>query len=505
LIGNTSTQKSQIYGALTVIPNTATGAGNSSTIAAQNGGTNLAGGGLILRAGNGNGTGNGGDINLYPGTTGTGTAGRVIVNSGDMTVNTITVGLGKNSISSNTAVGYQALNAVPSGGGGFNTAIGYQALLVNTSGSGNVALGKGTLANNTTSSDNTAIGFHALNTLDNGSGSSANVAVGSTALSNGQFIMYNTAVGNGALNRANGFSGLPTTYNTALGFNALNKNTTGNNNVGIGSNALVNITTTSNNTAIGANAGSYFSNVSNSNTTSTNGVFLGFNAWPSADGLTNEIVIGANSNGNGSNTTTLGNSSTTRSIIYGSTSLSNLPATAASGNGRDFTLEAQDGFTTGNTNGGNIILTPGAANGTGTAGLVRVTSQIEIDGGSPGAGKVLVSDANGVATWQNSGGSIVTMSATGTATSTASYIIFTGSTASQTITIPSAVTLGAGRELTIKNVASVSVSIASAGGNLIQDNSTLSATTAALGIEPSNNWMRLVSDGTNWYIFRGLF
>jgi hypothetical protein len=121
------------------------------------------------------------------------------------------------------------------------------------------------------------------------------------------------------------------------------------------------------------------------------------------------------------------------------------------------------------------------------------------------AGKVLTSDASGNATWQNSGGSIATMSATGNATTTASYIIFTGSTASQTITIPSAVTLGAGRELTIKNVASVSVSIASAGGYLIQDNSTLTSTGAALGIEPSNNWMKLVSDGTNWYIMRALF
>jgi hypothetical protein len=137
-------------------------------------------------------------------------------------------------------------------------------------------------------------------------------------------------------------------------------------------------------------------------------------------------------------------------------------------------------------------------------GAATFSSTVTIPTGA-GAGKVLTSDATGIASWQNSGGSIVTMSATGNASSTASYIIFTGSTASQTITIPSAVTLGAGRELTIKNVASVSVSIASAGGNLIQDNSTLSATTAALGIEPSNNWMKLVSDGTNWYIFRALF
>ncbi len=139
-----------------------------------------------------------------------------------------------------------------------------------------------------------------------------------------------------------------------------------------------------------------------------------------------------------------------------------------------------------------------------TTGAATISSTLTIPSGA-GAGKVLTSDASGVASWQNRGGTVVAMSATGTATSTASYIIFTGSSASQTITIPSAVTMGSGREITIKNVASVSVSIASAGGYLIQDNSTLTATSAALGIEPSNNWMKLVSDGTNWYIFRALF
>ncbi|MHA8083514.1 hypothetical protein ACST14_08835 [Aquirufa sp. A-Brett2-15D] len=139
-----------------------------------------------------------------------------------------------------------------------------------------------------------------------------------------------------------------------------------------------------------------------------------------------------------------------------------------------------------------------------TTGAATFSSTVKITSGAA-AGKVLTSDASGNATWQNTGGSITTLSATGTATSTASYIIYTGSTSGQTITIPSAVTLGAGRELTIKNVASVSVSIASAGGYLIQDSSTLTAIGAALGIEPSNNWMKLVSDGTNWYVMRALF
>ena len=137
-------------------------------------------------------------------------------------------------------------------------------------------------------------------------------------------------------------------------------------------------------------------------------------------------------------------------------------------------------------------------------GNAKITGTLTVASGA-GAGKVLTSGADGLATWSNGGGTIATMSSTGNASSTAAYIIFTGSSASQTITLPSAVTLGAGREITIKNVASVSVNIASAGGKLIQDNSTLTATTAALGIEPSNNWMKLVSDGTDWYIFRALF
>jgi hypothetical protein len=438
----------------------------------------------------------------------TGATGAVNLGSYDLTVNGLTVGVGKNNISTNTALGYQTLNAVPSGGGGYNTAIGYQALLNNTSGTGNVALGNNSLAANTTGSDNTAIGYAALNTLNNGASSSGNVAVGSVALGNGQYLTYNTAVGNGALAYANGVSGTPSTNNTALGFNSLNKNTTGNNNIAIGSKALFNITTASNNTAIGVDAGSYFSNVSNSNITGTNGVYLGYKALPSADGLTNEIVIGANSNGSGANTTSIGNASTTRAVIYGSTSLSNLPATASSGNGGDFTLEAQDGFTTGNTNGGNINLTPGSANASGTGGIVKVNSQIQITGGTPGLGKVLTSDANGLATWaNNSGGGVLSKIANYTilTTDNANVLVFSGSTATQTITLPSAVTVGAGREITIKNVASVSVAIASAGGYLISDSTTTTATGLNIGIEPSNNWIKAISDGTNWIILRALF
>ena len=91
------------------------------------------------------------------------------------------------------------------------------------------------------------------------------------------------------------------------------------------------------------------------------------------------------------------------------------------------------------------------------------------------------------------------------ATDNYNLIVFSGSTASQTITLPSATDAGAGREITIKNIASVSVSVASAGGTLISDSTTTAATSVAIGIEPSNNWIKAISNGTNWIILRALF
>jgi len=48
--------------------------------------------------------------------------------------------------------------------------------------------------------------------------------------------------------------------------------------------------------------------------------------------------------------------------------------TATSGNGTPITLIAQSGQASGNTNGGNIVLTPGSPNGSGTPGLVDLSS-----------------------------------------------------------------------------------------------------------------------------------
>ena len=587
-IGNTKTLQSRLYGALTVVPNSAATATNgaSSTIAAQNagtGGTN-SGGSINITAGNGNSTGNGGNITLTPGTSTTAANnGKVIISGGDMTVNGLTVGRGLANISTNTVLGASSLSAATSSSAD-NTAVGNYALGLLTSGTGNTAVGSLALNYMSTLTANSAFGYQAGQAITSGG---TNTIMGYQTMNNIGTGTSNTVIGALAMQGCCGAAGTASN-NTIVGASSFLYNTSGSKNV-----------------MLGMNAGKYYGGGQNSNqnTGTNNGVYIGYDVRPSSGTTTNEIVIAGydNSNygyvGNGSNTVTIGNTANTANYLRGTVNVNTgtLTATQAvnvvgsvndflefniqnktAGTGAQAGINAMNDIGTDainfawmginsstfnnpqtyNIGGANDVSFLGAGNdmyvanasntksiifstgiattpyfsekmritatgnvGIGTASptaLLEVNGTTKINGAATfsstvaittgaAAGKVLTSDASGNATWQNSGGSITTLSATGTATSTATYIIFTGSTASQTITVPSAVTLGAGREITIKNVASVTVSIASAGGYLIQDNSTLTATGAALGIEPSNNWMKLVSDGTNWYIMRALF
>jgi hypothetical protein len=139
------------------------------------------------------------------------------------------------------------------------------------------------------------------------------------------------------------------------------------------------------------------------------------------------------------------------------------------------------------------------------AGAATISSTLTIPTGAS-AGKVLTSDASGGATWKNAGGTVTSTSISTpySASSNVTYIIYTG-TASQTITLPTASDAGNGREYTIKNISTSSVTIAAGGSFIISDSLTTGATSAVLGIEPSNNWIKLISDGTDWIAFRALF
>jgi hypothetical protein len=384
--------------------------------------------------------------------------------SSDLNVNGLTVGRGNTGDETNTALGGSVLQANTAGTD--NTAVGYFALKT-TTGSLNSAFGSLTLKTNTSGSRNAAFGTMAIQANSTG-------------------------------NNNSGF-GYGTLYAT-----------TASDNTGIGYLAGYSVTSGAKNIFIGSLAGNSISTASTANTTGLNSVMIGYDVRPLANGDTNEIVLSgyngtAGTVGLGSNTTTIGNSATTRAVIYGSTSLSNLPATAASGNGGDFTLEAQDGFTTGNTNGGNINLSPGSANGTGTAGIVKVNGQIQITGGTPGAGEVLVSDANGLATWSNAIGSTVVTNSTTYAITTAEAFVFYNGSANAAFTIPAASSTNQGKAITIKNKTGFGITITPASGTIYIDSANTGAANVSIGIEASNNWIKLVSDGTQWNVLRALF
>lgn len=251
-----------------------------------------------------------------------------------------------------------------------------------------------------------------------------------------------------------------------------------------------------------------FNNTTASSSTTTGAVIIGGGV-----GIAGAINVGSTATITGATTissTTASSSTTTGAlIINGGVGIAkelNVGLTATI-----------TGITSINATTTSTTTTTGALKVAGGAGIVEnlnvggntaITGTIKIAGGTPGLGKVLTSDANGLATWSNNGGgSVLSKAATYTilTTDNANVLVFSGSTASQTITLPSAVTVGAGREFTIKNVASVLVNISASAGYLISDSSTATATGLAIGIEPSNNWIKAISDGTNWIILRALF
>lgn len=182
----------------------------------------------------------------------------------DALINSLKVGKGGGSVSTNTAVGSIALNANTTGSN--NTAVGYQALDANTTGNRNSAFGTSSLGANLTGFDNTAIGYQALLSLTSGT---YNTAVGSGSLSLTATGNYSTAVGYKSLNKDVSLGG-----NSAFGYESLLENTTGSGNIGLGYRALRNNVTGSNNCAVGADTMSLNDN-GNSNSAFGNSCMTG--------------------------------------------------------------------------------------------------------------------------------------------------------------------------------------------------------------------------------------
>jgi len=242
--------------------------------------------------------------------------------SNDLYANGLTVGRGGSGLEQNTAIGRASLAVNTTGTN--NTGIGYASLAANTTGTSNTGTGYATLVANTTGANNTATGNATLlanttgnNNTGNGNATLAanttgasNTASGSFSLGKNQTGNDNTAIGLNSLYE--NLSGIKNTgvgsyslwkntasNNTALGYGALALNVSGTSNVAQGVNALSNNTTGSDNTAIGM-----FSMLMN--TTGSFNTTLGSLAELNANNLTNSTAIGYGARVLANNTIQLG-------------------------------------------------------------------------------------------------------------------------------------------------------------------------------------------------------
>jgi|GEM_PF-1082229 len=317
----------------------------------------------------------------------------------------------------NAAFGYQAFSSNTTGTD--NTVTGFAALYNNTTGSFNIAIGSAALRSNTTGSYTIAIGDSALYSYN---GIDGNTAIGSRALRYNTGGLYNTATGYMALynNRGGG------NYNAAYGSNALYNNTTGRHNIAIGYYAMSGNITGHRNTVLGNNA-------LITNTTGVNNTAIGYNTDVTGDNLSNATVIGYNAKVATSNSLVLGGTGADQvNVGIGTTSPNfllqigrtdaNFTQDARIGLGtrngssnRMWSIGTRHGSTSAAPNYGFYIRDENAnayrlvidwQNGNVAIGdsvptaKLDVAGQVRIRGGTPGAGKVLTSDINGLASWQ---------------------------------------------------------------------------------------------------------
>ncbi len=216
------------------------------------------------------------------------------------------------------------------------------------------------------------------------------------------FLHNRGGAGNTFVGLSSGLSITTGTNNTALGRLAGTSLSTGSNNMLIGTSAGRFLVSGSNNTYIGADAGV--------NATGSNNMFIGSSSGINATSSENAF-IGRSS---GSATTT-GGQNTFIGTFAGNTNISgagnvsigylsqvgtNLSNSVAIGNRA--TVTTSNSIAIGSVVGVNgASVSPNVGIGTNApAAKLDIIGQVRITGGSPGLGKVLVSDANGLASWQ---------------------------------------------------------------------------------------------------------
>jgi hypothetical protein len=152
--------------------------------------------------------------------------------SGDITANTVKVGIGAGGVTSNLAIGNA--NFVSNTTGYYNLAIGQNAMYNNQTGNSNTVVGNGAVYYNTGSSNITALGWHALHAEQGGGNTAIGYSAGArgaiaSTLTNSTFLGNNASAGGGTIDNA-----------TAIGNGA---NVTASNTVQLGNGAVTSVNT----------------------------------------------------------------------------------------------------------------------------------------------------------------------------------------------------------------------------------------------------------------------
>lgn len=285
----------------------------------------------------------------------------------------------------NTALGYNALrgaNVAP--GCSDNTGAGYQALTAITTGVDNCAFGSGAGDAVTSGNNLVLIGKNAGGAVTTGVtsvmiGSSAGlvhttpdrlVLIGDNAGAAMTSGARTIAIGNLALGGTTG-----TSFTVAIGSQALTS-CTGNNNVGIGQAAGINLSSGADNCLIGNNVGRSLATGAADLSTAGSNVIIGSQASGSANNITNGIALGRNSVTNSSAFAVGGISAAIDTVFLGTGAAPTTVAQAvkiqtqsASGTDTDLstsTLTLAGSRSTGNKDGGAVILSTAPAGASGT-------------------------------------------------------------------------------------------------------------------------------------------
>jgi hypothetical protein len=218
-------------------------------------------------------------------------SGTALTLANDASISGLTVGKGGGSVATNTAVGYQAINATATGTN--NAAYGYQALNKITSGGNCTGVGLSALLNNTAASNLTAFGYQALqaNTTALTVGGTGTVTAGGTGYTAGTYtcaqsgggatfttyptvtitvsggvVQTVTVATAGSACSTSGTITLTITGGGGTGLTFTIATASGTGNTAVGYQSLASVTTATNSTAVGYQAG-------NANTTGNVGAF----------------------------------------------------------------------------------------------------------------------------------------------------------------------------------------------------------------------------------------